>query len=46
MLERMSQNDDLVTRYMGDAEFQGLALPILAREIYDSIRLPDHPKPE
>jgi type I restriction enzyme, R subunit len=38
MLERMSQNDDIVTKYMGDAEFQGLALPILAREIYNAIR--------
>jgi type I restriction enzyme, R subunit len=38
MLERMTQNDDIVTRYMGDAEFQGLALPILAREIYQAIR--------
>lgn len=43
MLERMAQNDDIVTRYMGDAEFQGLTLPILAREIYDAIR--DERKP-
>lgn len=38
MLDRMQLNDDIVTRYMGDSDFQGLALPILAREIYDSIR--------
>ena len=38
MLERMSENDKIVTRYMADQEFQGSAFPILAREIFDSIR--------
>ncbi|MFP7754512.1 type I restriction endonuclease subunit R [Thermodesulfobacteriota bacterium B35] len=37
MLERMAENDKIVTRYMADQEFQGSAFPILAREIFDSI---------
>jgi type I restriction enzyme R subunit len=38
MIERMGENDKIVTRYMADQEFQGAAFPILAREIYDSVR--------
>ena len=38
MIERMSENDKIVTRYMADLDFQGSAFPILAREIFDSIR--------
>ena len=38
MIERMSQNDKIATRYMDDREFQGSAFPILAREIFESIR--------
>jgi type I restriction enzyme R subunit len=38
MIERMSENDQIVTRYMADREFQGSAFPILAREIFASIR--------
>lgn len=38
MVERMGENDKIVTRYMADREFQGLAFPILAREIFDAIR--------
>jgi type I restriction enzyme R subunit len=38
MIERMGENDKLVTRYMSDQEFQGSALPILAREIFDAVR--------
>lgn len=38
MLERMSENDRIVTRYMDDGEFQGSAFPILAREIFESVR--------
>ncbi len=37
MLERIAQNDEIATRYISDNEFQGLALPILAKEIYDAI---------
>jgi type I restriction enzyme R subunit len=39
MLERMSENDRIVTRYMDDGEFQGSAFPILAREIFEAVRL-------
>jgi type I restriction enzyme R subunit len=38
MIERMAENDKIVTRYMADREFQGSALPILAKEIFDCIR--------
>jgi type I restriction enzyme, R subunit len=38
MIERMEQNDEIVTRYMSDREFQALAFPILAREIFEAIR--------
>ena len=38
MIERMGENDKIVTRYMADREFQGSAFPILAREIFHSIR--------
>jgi type I restriction enzyme R subunit len=38
MIERMGDNDKIVTRYMADHEFQGSAFPILAREIFESIR--------
>ncbi len=38
MIERMADNDKIVTRYMADPEFRASAFPILAREIFDSIR--------
>lgn len=38
MLERMAENDKIVTRYMADPTFQGAAFPILAREIFDAVR--------
>jgi type I restriction enzyme R subunit len=38
MIERMGENDQIVTRYMGDRDFQGAAFPILAREIFDAVR--------
>jgi len=37
MIQRMSENDKIVTRYMDDQEFQNSAFPILAREILDTI---------
>lgn len=37
MIERMGENDRIVTRYMADAAFQGAAFPILAREIFKAI---------
>jgi type I restriction enzyme R subunit len=41
MIERMAENDKIVTRYMADQEFQGAAFPILAREIFEAIRPKD-----
>jgi type I restriction enzyme, R subunit len=38
MIERMGENDEIVTRYMADQEFQGSAFPILAREIFEAVR--------
>jgi type I restriction enzyme, R subunit len=38
MIERMAENDKLVTRYMADKDFQGAAYPILAREIFNAVR--------
>ena len=38
MIERMGENDKIVTRYMADREFQASAFPILAREIFDAVR--------
>ncbi len=38
MIQRMGENDKIVTRYMDDPEFQNSAFPILAREILDAIK--------
>lgn len=38
MVQRMAENDKLVTRYMEDPEFQEAAFPILAKAIFESIR--------
>jgi len=38
MIERMGENDKIVTRYMADQEFQGSAFPILARDIFETVR--------
>ncbi len=38
MIERMAENDQIVTRYMADREFQASAFPVLAREIFDAVR--------
>jgi type I restriction enzyme, R subunit len=55
MIQRMSENDKIVTRYMADPEFQNSAFPILAREIFEAVRAAagaagsplqnDHPEP-
>ena len=37
-IQRMSDNDKIVTRYMDDQDFQNLAFPILAKEIFETIR--------
>lgn len=38
MLERITENDAIVERYLSDQDFQGAAYPILAREIFEVIR--------
>jgi len=37
MIQRLADNDEIVTRYMDDEAFQGAAFPILTREIFASI---------
>ena len=37
MIQRMSDNDDIVTRYMDDKDFQDAVFPLLAKEIYEKI---------
>jgi type I restriction enzyme R subunit len=37
MIERMGENDEIVTRYMADCDFQSSAFPILARDIFETI---------
>lgn len=39
MIQRMGENDKIVTRYMDDGEFQKTAFPILARAIFEAIRV-------
>jgi type I restriction enzyme, R subunit len=39
MMERLAENDKIVTRYVDDREFQGSAFPILAREIFETVRV-------
>ena len=41
MIDRMAENDKIVTRYRADQEFQGAAFPILARDIFEAIRSKD-----
>ena len=37
MIERMGENDALVTRYLSDADFQEVAFAVLAREIFQKV---------
>ena len=37
MMQRMAENDEIVTRYMDDVDFQGTIFPLLAKEIYDGV---------
>lgn len=37
MMQRMAENDGIVTRYMDDSNFQKTIFPILAKEIYKNI---------
>lgn len=37
MIQRMADNDKIVTRYMTDLDFQNSAFPILSKDIFDAI---------
>jgi len=37
MVQRMADNDSIVTRYMDDMDFQKTIFPILAKDIYESV---------
>ncbi|MDD5458113.1 MAG: type I restriction endonuclease [Phycisphaerae bacterium] len=39
MMQRISENDGIVTRYMDDTDFQKAIFPILAKEIYNTVGL-------
>jgi len=41
MVQRMADNDAIVTRYMGDAQFQAAAFPVLARAIFEAVKARD-----
>ena len=38
MIDRMDQNEEIVTRYLNDLQFQDVAFRLLVRRIYDEIR--------
>jgi len=38
MIDRMDQNQEIVTRYLNDPQFQDVAFRLLVRRIYDEIR--------
>jgi type I restriction enzyme R subunit len=46
MIQRMGENDKIVTRYMEDPEFQNAAFPILAKAIFETVRQKDREKPD
>lgn len=37
MVQRMAENDNIVTRYMDDKEFGNEAFAVLSKAVYDSI---------
>lgn len=46
MIQRMSENDKIVTRYMDDGEFQRVAFPILSKQIFEAVRANKGVEPE
>ena len=44
MLERMADNDAIVTRYMSNREFEDAAFPVLAREIFETVKAGSTPE--
>ncbi len=43
MIQRMAENDKIVTRYMDDGDFQRTAFPILAKEIFEAVHAQQKP---
>jgi type I restriction enzyme, R subunit len=43
MIQRMIENDKIVTRYMDDSEFQRTAFPILATAIFEAVHAQQKP---
>ena len=41
MIERMNQNDKIVTKYLEDKDFQNAAFSILAKSIFEKIKTDD-----
>lgn len=41
MIQRMTENDAIVTRYMADEAFQSTLFAALAREIFESVHKRD-----
>jgi type I restriction enzyme, R subunit len=46
MVQRMGENEKIVTRYMDDPEFQNAAFPILAKAIFEAVREKESLQPE
>ena len=44
MIQRMSDNDKVMSRYMDDKAFEDNAIAVLSKETYDTIPTPDEPK--
>ena len=38
MIQRMADNDKIVTRYMDDKDFQSIVFPLLAKEIFVTLQ--------
>ncbi len=38
MMQRMADNDKIVTRYMDDKDFQAAVFPLLAKEIFVALQ--------
>ena len=38
MIQRMADNDKIVTRYMDDKDFQSIVFPLLAKEIFTTLQ--------
>ena len=39
MIDRMDQNQEIVTRYLNDPQFQEVAFRLLVKRIYDELRM-------